>query len=169
MPGKSQKGSSLASKIDFNNLWKYAPENEAEANLLRSAGEYIERAEELDRKSKKGSGFSHLKTSEVISAYGDFVEETGYEVEPKEFLDLLDAGRPTQTYEFAREQYMELAESVLEDYVELMENKVQAKKTYLQHFGIDDFDIDPNKGPVLKQVTTQDLIDHFFDKQAKKN
>lgn len=167
--GSSQNQSGIASKIDFNNLWKYAPENEAEEKMLDNALECYEKAEDLNERYIKGSKSSYSDPAEMVKAYGNLVEKSGQVVDPEDFFDLLDLGNSPQEYEFGRDQYLELAESALEDYIDLKESKLQAKKVYLQHFGTDDFGVDPNKGPVLKQVTTQDIIDHFFDKQAKKN
>ncbi len=167
--GSSQNQSSIASKIDFNNLWKYTPENEAEEKMLNNALECYEKAEDLNDRYIKGSKSSYSDPAEMVRAYSNFVEKSGQVVDPEDFFDLLDVGDSSQEYEFARDQYLELAESVLEDYIDLKEKKLQAKKVYLRHFGTDDFDVDPNKGPVLKQVTTQEIISHFFDKQAKTN
>ena len=166
--GTSKNQSSIATRIDFNNLWKYTPENEAEREMLDNTLELYEKARGLNERYIKGSKSSYSDPSEMVRAYGNFVEKSGQVVDPEDFFDLLDAGNSSQEYESARDQYLELAESILEDYIDLKEKKLQAKKVYLQHFGTDDFDVDPSKGPVLKQVTTHDIINHFFNKRAKK-
>lgn len=64
---------------------------------------------------------------------------------------------------------LEYAQLLNEMYIENKREDLEFKIDYLDMFGTEGFDIDPEEGPIWDQITREDILDHFYDNYVDKN
>lgn len=158
---------SFADQLDYDSLGTYAPENEAEERLLDLAITYFVNANEFDQQYLAKAQNPYGDFDEMLELYGELYVETGQTPDPELFQDLWSTGRESpEDLKSMRDLYLELAESTLEDYVELKKDKEDTKRKLLDWFGAEQFDLDDEQGSAAQQVTMEDIVDHFVNNSS---
>lgn len=141
---------SLTDMIDYDDLGIYSPEDDIEERMLETALSSLEQAKELNRQYIEKARNPYDETREMLDQYKDFYEETGHALDPELFTDLWSTGESPEYLKSMRDTYWELAQSAIESYVDLKEEQAESKRMYMNRFGPEDFDINPDNGSVLQ-------------------
>lgn len=166
----ASSGTSLKDHIDYDSLGDYAPDNEIEETILDMALSSFERASELNQKYLEKVRNPYDDPRDMLEGYKDLYMKTGETLDPELFQEIWSTGRESaEDLKSMRDLYLEMAESTLEDYIELKEDRADFKQQYVDWFGVDGFDLDPEEGSVDQQVTMEDILDDFLANQLNRN
>jgi hypothetical protein len=160
----ASKQGSFTDQLDYDSLGAYAPETEVEEKLLDLAIKYFEKANEFDQQYWAKAQNPYGDIEEMLELYGELYLETGQALDPELFQDLWSTGRQSlEDLKSMRDMYMELAESTLEDYAELKEDKEDTKRKLLNWLGAKEFEFDSEQGSAAQQLTIEDILNDFFE------